>query len=237
MKITSSLPGAPGRGAAVQSATILRSASRIRLRAVASTDRARHSASTMPATPSGPAATSVSARTTLARPLPPCNRRSARRRTFGSNCASTDLISPSSASAPVELQALYQTVCTPSVSWSLASTSRIRLLLPIPQPPSSARVKGVERREASSSADSCSATHRAPSSSSSAPVTGSSLSSTSPLRAPSPIRTVPGAAGPGRPPCGGWIAIPRVFQPWTPQGRARRNPSGVHVVENTARLP
>ncbi len=153
-------------------------APRISLRAWELTDRVFHSSSTSPAAPSGPAATVVTARTARSSARRSEIRCSARRSTRRSNRIRTDLISPSSASAPWEVQALYQTVCTSGACASSASTSRIKLLLPIPQPASTASVNGVEAREATSSPASWRAARPTPSRSAPDSATGSSLSST-----------------------------------------------------------
>lgn len=168
-----------GRNSAVCDHSCTRSpiAPRISLRAWELTERLFHSSSTRPATPSGPAATVVSARTARSSARRSVTRCSPRRSTRRSKRIRTDLISPSSASAPVEVQALYQTVSTSGASASSASTSRIRLLLPMPQPASTASVNGVDSREATSSPASWRAARPAPSRSAPDSATGSSLSS------------------------------------------------------------
>ncbi len=169
----------PGRSSAVSDHSLTRSpmAARISLRAWELTERLFHSSSTRPARPSGPATTVVRARTARSSARCSVTRRSPRRSTRRSKRIRTDLISPSRASAPVEVQALYQTVCTSGACASSASTSRIRLLLPMPQPASTARVKGVETREATSSPASWRAARPAPRRSAPGSATGSSLSS------------------------------------------------------------
>ena len=191
------------------------SAPRISLRAWELTDRLFQSSSTSPDTPSGPAATVVRARKARSTARRSETRWSPRRSTRRSKRISTDLMRPSSASAPVEVQALYQTVCTSEVSArrvssaSSASTSRIRLLLPIPQPASTASVKGVESWEAASSPASWRAARPAPSRSAAGSATGSSLSREKGTCGAGPGGgTAPGpAAGPGRAPGEGVVAI------------------------------
>lgn len=209
MKTTSRRRGAYGVPS-VHSWARSRIAARISLRAWELTERFFHSSFTRPATPSGPAATVATAPSARKRARCSVTRCRPRRSTRRSKRIRTDLISPSRASVPVEVQALYQTVWTSGRAPSSVSTSRIRLLLPMPQPASTASVKGVELRDAASRAASRSAAPPAPSRSAPGSATGSSLSRANCPR-PAPVgsctarprrcrgRSVPPATGrPGR---------------------------------------
>jgi hypothetical protein len=83
------------------------------LRAFASTDSSCQKRSTSPAIPNGAPATVSVARSAVSHVLRSVSRATARRITRSSRPIRTVLMSPSSASAPVEVQALYQTDSTP----------------------------------------------------------------------------------------------------------------------------
>lgn len=176
MKTTSIRCSESSGSLSAQSLTRAPISPRMSLRVFASRFSEFHSWSAIAPMPSGPATSRLSTRSTPASGPGREIRCSARRSTRLSKLVRTDLMSPSRASSPEAVQALYQTVLTPGASRSSASTSRIRLLLPIPHPASTARVNGVDRREATSSPASCSATRPAPSRSPPVADTGSSLS-------------------------------------------------------------
>ncbi len=176
MKTTSSRPGRPGVVFDHSSASFF-SSSRMVARALGSTDSSRQSRSTSPASPNGEATTvSVASAALISGPCWDswCRARRSRRL---SNFIRTVLMRPSSTSAPVADQALYQTVRTSSRGFNSARTRLIRLLLPMPQPASTASVKGVAALESWMSVASWRAAVPAPSRSPSGALTGSSLNS------------------------------------------------------------